>query len=298
MQKIDKILWATDGSREARYALGYAKLLAKTFDAEIIGLHVIKVSGKKLWGLLGKKVDLAEWSKDTADKWFILFEGIKENLEREELKFTYKVITGLPDERIVETAEKEEVGLIIMGKRGFGLKDRLLVGSNTIKVLRGSQIPVLAVKSGNGRSLPRVRRILVPFDLAEKFDSALRYALYFGKAFNATVSLVYVLELISYPYEFPLNILNEMRDEYDKELKAKIKELSYPGSNRVKIKHKVIESINPYLGIVAFAEDEKPDLIIMNTHGRKGIKRLALGSVAEKVIQEAPYSILALKPSK
>jgi nucleotide-binding universal stress UspA family protein len=185
-----------------------------------------------------------------------------------------------------------------MGKRGLGLKDRLLVGSNTIKVLQRSPVPVLAVKSKNGRSLPRIRKILVPFDLSEKFDSALRYALFLGKTFNATVSLVYVLELISYPYEFPLNILNEMRNEYDKELKTKIKELSYPGSNQVKIKHKVIESINPYLGIVAFAEDEKPDLIVMNTHGRKGIKRLAMGSVVEKVIQEAPYSILVLKPSR
>ena len=297
MEKIEKILWATDGSREARHALDYAKLLARTFNSEIIGLHVIKVSSKKLWGLLGKKVDLSEWSKDTADKWFVLFEGVKENLQREGLKFTYKVITGLPDERIVETAEEEKVGLIVMGKRGFGLKDRLLVGSNTIKALKGSQVPVLAVKSKDGRSQPRIRKILVPFDLSEKFDSALRYAISLGKTFDATVSLVYVLELISYPYEFPLNILNEMREEYDKELKAKINELSYPWSNRVKIKHKVVESINPYLGIVAFAEDEKPDLIIMNTHGRKGIKRLALGSVAEKVIQEAPYSILALKPS-
>jgi nucleotide-binding universal stress UspA family protein len=165
-------------------------------------------------------------------------------------------------------------------------------------VLERSRIPVLAVKGKGGRSLPRIRKILVPFDVSERFDSALKYAISLGKAFDAIVSLVYVLELISYPYEFPLGILNEMRSAYDKELEERIAELSPQEGDGVKIKHKVIESINPYLGIIGYAESEKVDLIVMNTHGRRGIKRLILGSVAEKVIQEAPCSILALKPSR
>ncbi|MBI2487944.1 MAG: universal stress protein [Deltaproteobacteria bacterium] len=298
MIKVNKILWATDDSKEARYALNYSKLFARIFNSEIVGLHVIKVSDKKFWGLLGERIDLTTWSKDTSDKWFNIFSEVEEELKKEKLKFNYRVVTGSPHEKIIEIANEEKADLIVMGKRGLGLKDRILVGSNTVKVLQRSEIPVLAVKRKGEKSLPRIKKILVPFDVSEKFDSALRYAYSLGKTFDATVLVLYVLELISYPYEFPLHILNEMRNVYDKELKDKIAETTSQEGNKIKIKHKVMESINSYLGIIGFAENEKVDLIVMNTHGRKGIKRLALGSVAEKVIQEAPCSILALKPTK
>lgn len=298
MIKVNKILWATDGSKEATYALNYVKLLAGTFNSEILGLHVIKVSDKKFWGLLGERMDLRAWSENMASDWFNIFSEIREELKNDKIKFNYKVVTGLPHEKIIDVANEEKADLIVMGKRGLGLKDRILVGSNTVKVLQRSEIPVLAVKRKGEKSLPRIKKILVPFDISEKFDSALRYAVSLGKTFDATILVLYVLELISYPYEFPLHILNEMRGIYDKELEDKIAEICSQEGNKIKIKHKVIESINSYLGIIGFAENEKLDLIVMNTHGRKGIKRLAMGSVAEKVIQEAPCSILALKPSK
>lgn len=298
MIKADKILWATDGSKEARYALSYSKLIAKTLGSEIIGLHVIKSIDKRLWGLLSKRRDLTVWPEDAANNWFNIFSGIQEELNKEKSKFTYKVVTGLPHEKILEVADQEKADLIVMGKRGVGLKDRILVGSNTVKVLQRSEIPVLAVKRKGEKSLPRIKKILVPFDVSEKFDSALRYAYSLGKTLDANILVLYVLELISYPYEFPLHILNEMREVYKKELNDKIVEISSQYGNKLKIRHKVTESINSYLGIIGVAETEKIDLIVMNTHGRRGVKRLAMGSVAEKVIQEAPCSILALKPSK
>lgn len=296
MITINKILWTTDGSKEAKAGLTYARLFANAFNSEIIGLHVIRVIDKKAGALFGEKVDLTGWVEDAASKWFDIFDGIQEELKREKLGFRYKVVAGSPHEKIIEVANEEKADLILMGKRGLGLKDRALVGSNTIKVLKGSQIPVLAVRARTGKSLSRIRKILVPFDVSEKFDSALQYALSLAKAFDAIVSVIYVLELISYPYEFPVSILEDMRGVYDNELKNKIAEISSQGGDKIKIKHRVIESINPYLGIIEFAQNERTDLIIMNTHGRKGVKRFVLGSVAEKVIQESPCSVLALKP--
>jgi len=296
MIQVNKILWTTDGSKEAEAGLNYARLFANAFNSEIIGLHVIKVIDKKIGVLIGERVDLAGWVEDAADKWFDIFDNVQEELKRERLKFTYKVVAGSPHEKIIEVANEEKVDLIVMGKRGIGLKDRALVGSNTIRVLKGSQIPVLAVRVRVGKPLSRVKKILVPFDVSEKFDSALRYAIFLGKAFDAIVSVIYVLELTSYPYEFPMSILEDMRRVYDNELKHKIAEISSVEGEKVRIKHRVIESINPYLGIIEFAGDGRADLIVMNTHGRKGIKRFVLGSVAEKVIQESPCSVFALKP--
>src|SRR3989304_6002101 len=238
MVKINKILWTTDGSKEAQEALNYAKVLAKAFNSEIVGLHVIKSIDKRFWGLIGERLDIEGLAEDASIKanWFNVFEGVQEELNREGLEFSFKVLSGAPHEKIIEVANEEKADFIIMGKRGLGLKGRMLIGSNTIKVLQRSQLPV--------------------------------------------------------------KILNEIRGLHDDELKNKIAEIYSQEGNKVKIKHKVIESINPYLGIIRYAEDERPDLIVMNTHGRKGIKKLMLGSVAEKVIQETTCSILAIKPTK
>jgi nucleotide-binding universal stress UspA family protein len=300
MVNIDKILWTTDGSRESKEALSYAKIFAKAFNSEILGLHVIKSIDKGFLGLLGERLDIRGLTEDSTIKanWFDMFEGVQEELKREGLKFSFKVLSGTPHEKIIEVSNEEKADFIVMGKRGMGLKDRMLVGSNTIKVLQRSQLPVLAVKDRRQKTIPRIRKILVPFDVSEKFDTALRYAVSLGRTFNGIISVIYVLELISYPYEFPLKVLNEIKGLHDSELKNKIAEIHSQEGNKVKIKHKVIESINPYLGIIRYAEDEKPDIIVMNTHGRKGMKKLMLGSVAEKVIQEAPCSILAIKPTK
>ena len=66
------------------------------------------------------------------------------------------------------------------------------------------------------------------------------------------------------------------------------------------IKHEintdVIRGISTSTAIVDYASNKNANLIIINTHGRKGVRRLILGSVTEKVIQESTCAVLALKP--
>lgn len=295
--KINKILWATDGSKVSRDALNWAKLFAKTFGAEIIGIHVLKPIEKKIYEIAGRKLDLKSLMEKESGDWSDQFDAIYRTLKKEKLRFRHSVMEyHKPYEKIIQLADRESVSLIVMGKRGLNLKGKASVGSNTLKVLQGSRVPVLAVKGKTTKTLPRIRRILVPLDISEKFSSALDYALSLGEQLGAAVTVTYVEQLFSYPYEFPISILNQMRDMYDSQLKKRVEEISGQFENGLKIKHKVVEAISPFLGIIRFAEREKSDLIIMNSHGRKGLKKLFLGSVAEKVIYEAPCSILALRP--
>lgn len=197
---MNKIPWTTDGSKEAEAA-----------NSEIIGLHVIKVIDKKISALLGERVDLTGWVGDAAGKWFDLFDRIQEELKGENLKFAYKVVAGSPHEKIIQVANEEKVDLIVMGKRGLGLVDRILAGSNTIRVLKQSRVAVLVAKEGVEKSLRRIKEIIVPFDVYEKLSSALRYAIFLGRIFDAIVSVVYVLKLVTDLYPLPVSILNKMR---------------------------------------------------------------------------------------
>jgi nucleotide-binding universal stress UspA family protein len=295
--KINKILWATDGSIISQDALNWAKLFAKTFGAEIIGIHVLKPIDKKIYEIASQRLDMKGLMERESGKWLNQFDGIGRGLRKEKLRFKHSVIKhNAPYEKIIQVADQENASLVVMGKRGLGLMDKTLVGSNTLKVLQGSSVPVLAVKGKKTKTLPKIRKILVPLDISEKFSSALDYALSLGEQLGAAVTVIYVEQLYSYPYEFPITILNEMRDMYDNQLRKRMEEVSTQFENKLRIKHKVVEAITPFVGIMRFAEREKSDLIIMNTHGRKGLKKLFLGSVAEKVIYEAPCSILALRP--
>jgi len=294
---IRKVLWATDGSEESNYALKYAKLFAKTFDGEIIGLHVLKTVNKNILNIIGNRLDMKSLIQQESSRWSNKFDATRNELKKEKLRFSKAIVeAGLSHEKIIQVATREKADLIVMGKRGIGLKDKKHIGSNTLKVLQGSQIPVLAVRRGTTKSLPKIRKIMVPFDISEKFSSALDKAISLSNKLAAKLTVIYVEELVSYPYEFPVSIINEIRDIHGKELQNKINEVCTHKEIKLKIKHKVVESITPYLGIIRFAEEDKSDLIVMNTHARKGLKKLVLGSVAEKIINEAPCSILALRP--
>jgi nucleotide-binding universal stress UspA family protein len=295
--KINKILWATDGSKVSRDALNWGKLFAKTFGAEIIGIHVLKPIEKKIYEIAGRKLDLKSLMEKESGDWSNQFDEVYRMLKKEKISFRHSVLEHQkPYEKIIQVADQENASLIVMGKRGLSLKGNTSVGSNTLKILQGSRVPVLAIKGKTTKTLPKIRKILVPLDISEKFSSALEYALSLGEQLGAAVTVTYVEQLFSYPYEFPIAILNEMRDMYDSQLKKKVEEISRQFENKLRIKHKVVEAITPFLGIIRSAERERSDLIIMNTHGRRGLKKLFLGSVAEKVIYEAPCSILALRP--
>ncbi|MGB7293932.1 MAG: universal stress protein [Thermodesulfobacteriota bacterium] len=295
--KINKILWATDGSKVSHDAFNWARLFAKTFGAEITGIHVLKPIEKKIYEIAGRKLDVKSLMEKESADWSNQFDEIYRVLKKEKLRFKHSVMEHYkPYEKIIQVADQENASLIVMGKRGLGLKDKTSVGSNTLRVLQGSRVPVLAVKGKTTKILPKIKKILVPLDISEKFSTALDYALSLGEHLGAAVTVIYVEQLVSYPYEFPITILNEMRDMYDNQLKKRVEEISRQFENKLRIKHKVVEAITPFLGIIRFAEGEKSDLIVMNTHGRKGLKKLFLGSVAEKVIYESPCSILALRP--
>ena len=90
----------------------------------------------------------------------------------------------------------------------------------------------------------------------------------------------------------PLHVLDDLRNYFNKKLDNLVNKYKKKG---IKIDTKVIESVNTYLGILRQCESLKPDLIVMNTHGRKGLKKYFIGSIAEKIINDMPCPVLTLK---
>lgn len=296
--KIEKILWAYDGSKESLEALNYAVFLAKIFGSEITGVYVSVMHIMSMYinyPHAESEIFYSMMEKAEKDRQARL-NSIEAELANQGLRFKGMVLKGDPAKDIVGLASDEKSDLIVMGKRGHGLIDRMLIGSTTLRVLKESHIPVLAVKKRNEKETVEIKNILVPLDISEKDDSALEYAIELANTLNANLSVLHIVRLESFDFEIPYNLLENLIPYASAELKKRVEKLKIKLGVRSEIKTEAIHGLNTALSIANYASSNNIDLTVTNTHGRKGIKRLILGSVTEKVIQESHCSVLALKP--
>ncbi|MGE5443360.1 MAG: universal stress protein [Ignavibacteriales bacterium] len=307
MRELKKIIWATDGSKESNEALNYARFLAQKFGSKIIGVHVIEMPEKQLYEYLDDPESefYYRWMEKAEESYKSKLASIRDELFNQGVSFQGEILKGEPNKKIVEFAVSEKADLIVMGRRGLGLIDRILIGSSTLKVLRESSVPVLAVKKRDKGDAVEIRSILVPLDVNEKVDSALNYAMDLAERINASISVLYVFRLYAYSYsdyETPHSVAEDLIKLSSDKLRERVEDIKLKlgirnrEATRLEINAEVVQGISTSVAIIDYASSKGIDLIVMNTHGRKGIKRFILGSVTEKVIQESSCAVLVLKP--
>jgi nucleotide-binding universal stress UspA family protein len=148
--------------------------------------------------------------------------------------------------------------------------------------------------------LADIRRILCPTDFSEFSDIAFRYALSIAQHYRSKLFVEHVVESWQHPeaafvpahyyLEFQSRLLHKGEDELQRFVK-------HHASNGIQ-PEPVVEQGIAADSILALAEAQKVDLIVMGTHGRRGFDRLMVGSVTERVLRKASCPVLAVhKPS-
>ncbi|MFC6785557.1 universal stress protein [Halobaculum halobium] len=138
-------------------------------------------------------------------------------------------------------------------------------------------------------------RILVPTDGSDGVERAVRHAVDLAVQHGATVHALYVVNSASYagmPMESSWEGIDEML-RGDAESAVSLVE-ALGDDYDVPVETSVIDG-SPSPEIVRYAEDNDCDLIVMGTHGRGGIDRLLLGSVAEKVVRSSTVPVLTVR---
>lgn len=143
-----------------------------------------------------------------------------------------------------------------------------------------------------------LKKILCPTDFSENSEHALKYALALAILSQADLQLFHVVEPITYPQSTELfepvldevELMMKMEAAYQKQLEDQVIALKeeYP-----KITGKLVNG-NTFLEIIKAARDDV-DMIVMGTHGRTGLAHVLIGSVAERVVREAPCPVLTVK---
>jgi nucleotide-binding universal stress UspA family protein len=288
--QIGEILIPLDGSKEAESVLPYLRDLAPKFGSHV---HVLGI------GIGRKTRRVNRLLEDYTNR-------IANELHAHNVKAESVIRYGLAADKILDFTAEKEIDLIIMATHGRSGITRWWMGSVAEKVISEATAPVLLVRSKRPRTVSTadkpdsIHKILAPLDGSDIGEAALSYAEAIASSSRATINLV---QVISPPGTVEANLLGgpdwrkfvkAMHDAGENYLKSIAERLS---SQNIKVTHEVLTG-EPADKIVEYAAEKGASLIAMSTHGRTGLARWVLGSVADKVLHGARIPILLVRSPK
>jgi len=286
---VRRILCPTDFSETSAHAVEQAAAIAGYYNASMFALHVVPP--------IDPSVDagsLDSLREQTAAAF--------EDVTKAGLKLDVAVEVGSPIRHILDRAASLPADLIVMGTHGAGGFEHLVLGSVTEKVLRKAPCPVLTVPPRmQSRSRLPFQRLLCATDFSDASASAVRFARSLAGESGACLTLLHVLE---WPWheppqppidELPLEqgfALAMFRRDAETRARKQLESLVPQSRSRVRID---VVSGTPYEQVLAVADRDKADLIVLGVGRRSALNLSLLGSTANHVVRAAACPVLTLR---
>ncbi len=144
-----------------------------------------------------------------------------------------------------------------------------------------------------------IRSILAPTDFSPHAAGALRYAAGLAERLGATLHLLHVLPDVVVPVGPDPTLTPSLPPEYytetEEQSRLALLKMLDPAGGGIRSSEVAVRWGSPVDAIVAFAADQKIDLVVIATHGRTGLSHVLLGSVAERIVREAPCPVLTIR---
>jgi nucleotide-binding universal stress UspA family protein len=309
-----KILVPLDGSVEAETVLPYVRDLASRFGSEVDILSVgLGSKRRRVNQLLDDYVHHAVEhlnGHNITCRAVLLYSDSTEDeaayteitARTQEVKAKANVMYGGPAGNILEYTRKHHESLVIMATHGHSGLKRWWLGSVFEKVVSQSIVPILGIHSKQTKEMDKdkavtFKRILAPLDGSDTGEAALRDAEAVALKTGASMVLLHVIpepHLIEARMLGPefTDIVKAMHDAGEKYLDKVNHRLTEKG---IAVTVKIMTG-DPAARIVDQAKHEKADLVAMSTHGRSGIARWVLGSVADKILHESKIPMWLVRP--
>ena len=284
------ILVPLDGSPLSERALPYAERLAEVTSARIVLCRALAVFAPR------PADDL-----DSADEARAYLQRLAEQLSNNGRTVETALLWGEAAPEILKQVRSAQAQLVVMGTHGRSGIGRWLYGSVADEVLRHATVPILLVPPGATMpwSANAAPRIVVPLDGSELSEAALGPAGEWAVRLGSEVALLQVIPFPPYPvYGDGSAYLAAFDSEAElaeaKRYLATVAERLPSSMGPLRV---LAELGQPAVAIAQRAAMEKFDLIAMATHGRSGLARLVLGSVATGTLQRANVPVLLVRPA-
>ncbi|WP_248723950.1 universal stress protein [Seonamhaeicola sp. ML3] len=275
---MKKIIVPIDFSEYSEYALKAAASLAKKNNAELLVLHMLEMSDIMLTGA-GEEPQKVIYFLKLAEQRFEKFlkKDYLNGLKVTPIVKHFKVFSEVND-----VARTNKADLIVMGSHGVSGAKEFFIGSNTERVIRNADVPVLVVKNDIGEVNFDI--VLFACDFSEEsIESYLKAS----KMFNAMDSRLYLVHV---------NLPND-RFKSSVEIEKNVVNF-FTKAERNLEKMEDVHYVCDYSvedGILNSANKVGADLIVIATHGRKGLAHFFQGSVGEDVANHANLPVMTFK---
>jgi nucleotide-binding universal stress UspA family protein len=278
-----------DGSETSAAALKEASLLVKSNGGRLIIMHAVYFD-KEEFAILPSQLE--QRFEDGAGLCRAAKAGAQAELGMDGAVASL-VCEGEPPQLLLETAENNRADLIALGTYGRKGFKRLLMGSVTSQVILNAGCDVLVVKKPCSERRGSYHSLLVPFDNSASSRKALVRALELAKSGNGEVTVLYVIPRYEELMDFikTESIGKSLHHEADK-IVSEARKLAV--DNGAQLSTVVKEGRSADI-ITETADKLKSDLIVMGTHGWRGMEKALMGSTAERVIAQASCPVLIAK---
>jgi nucleotide-binding universal stress UspA family protein len=306
--RVRRILIPTDFSAPSRESADWALALAALTGAEPILLHILARRANR-HGI--NPDDLLELATGEVVRWKERLRPVFPNLVNE----ARVLAAETPAEGILSFAKERDCDLIVMATTGVSAVRTILVGSNARKVVRASECPVLVIPASNRvtsedflrkaqgvaapprQPRPRLSRILVATDLSHASTSAVRKAIAIARENKSSL-------VIAHAYQPPSLVLEgyvppDTYERWDESVRDDVRRKMQPFLDEAEKGGVAAEALllsgSPQEAISEAARDVSADLVIVGTHGRTGVPRFFLGSVAARVVSSSPCPVMTIR---
>lgn len=295
MIRIARVLCPVDFSEFSRRALDHAAAIAQWYGASLHVLHVFPTM---------PVMDLPPLVLDRAHR---------ERLATALREFTARVPAGVVLDLRVQDAEdvrteilrqesEIDADLLVLGTHGRSGFVRLLMGSLTEKLIRGSRCPTLVVPRGAADAAPegsvRFRSILCPVDFSDGSKAALAYATSLAEESDAHLTLLHVIdvppELREHAMAGSLDV-DAIRADAEAGRLRQLQDLVPPDARTFCSVETTVREGGVYREILRAAVERSADLIVMGVHGRGAVDLLVFGSNTARVARAATCPVLVVR---
>ncbi len=277
---MKKILVPVDFSQHSEYAMEVAATIAKKQNAEIVALHMMGLSDAVVTKNQSREVFEAMYYMKLAETRFAEF------LDKDYLKgipVTDAVHNYTIFSEINDVATQMDIDLIVMGSHGSSGLKGFFVGSNTEKVVRTSEIPVLVIKHRHENFNPEVG--VFACDFLENSIGPYKRAKKMFEVFGVEMQMLYV------------NLAGDFRStrEIEKRILSFLKNARE--DNPLETLNKVVQysEYTVEAGIFGFSQVSSADIIALPTQGRQGLAHFFSGSIGEDVVNHSDLPVMTFR---
>jgi nucleotide-binding universal stress UspA family protein len=300
-EMLNRIIVPLDGSQLSHAALPLARGLAEQTGAGVTLVSVIEPprdffiapQGASTTRLRPKDVDHLAEEEIRLERYL---EGLKATFET--TRVSVDVRLGDPAEEILEAAESIPGTGIVMASHGRSGIGRMFIGSVAHRVLQASHVPVFLIRASEDSRAEygkqKVNHVAIPLDGSKLAEQALDRANDMFRN-NVRYTLIRIVEPVApgqaYASDTIANYEREARevaDEYLHEVSERLMSQGAAMSADVRV-------TQPASGIRQVADEFGADLIAMSTHGRSGMGRFIMGSIAERVLRDAHRPVMLVR---